>query len=315
MISPSMFEDLGFGITRIDTGYLVDGCAACYLLLDQGEAALIDTGVNGTLDRVKLLLAAENIPESAIKYVIPTHVHLDHAGGAGRMMAAFPHAQLVIHPRGARHMIAPEKLVAGAKAVYGEQRFAELYGEILPIEEYRVIIAEDGFALPLGNRQLLFRHSPGHANHHFVIWDEVSAGWFSGDTFGVCYPAMVGAAGQTIFPTTTPVQFNPEQLAASIAMMMAVAPRFAYLTHFGRVSNLPALAEQLKDKIHRYCELTRQLVNTDNPQQQLAEALMALELQCLKEVMPDFAEQDARALLAMDMELNAQGLLHWAQHV
>ena len=306
------FEELHQGIVRIDTGYIEEGRASCYLLEHRGEVALIETGIYTTLERVNALLRLRGIEKEAVKYVIPTHVHLDHAGCAGRMMAEYPCAQLVIHPRGARHMIAPEKLIAGSKQVYGEQRFTELYGEILPVAQERVTVAEDGFSLNIMGRELFFRHSPGHANHHFVIWDAMSEGWFTGDTFGICYREMRTPGGQMIFPSTTPVQFDPDKLFASIDMMMACSPKYAYLTHYGRVTDLDYLAEQQKEKIERYCEIATTHVGSKNALKTVVESLTELELGCLHQINPALSEPQAIALLAMDMELNAQGLIHWA---
>ena len=116
---------------------------------------------------------------------MPTHVHLDHAGGAGTLMQALPSAKLVMHPRGAQHMINPSKLIAGATAVYGAAAVQKMYGDMVAVPESRVIVAEDGFKLDLNGRELEFIHTPGHANHHYSIWDSLSRGFFTGDTFGL----------------------------------------------------------------------------------------------------------------------------------
>jgi glyoxylase-like metal-dependent hydrolase (beta-lactamase superfamily II) len=155
-------------------------------------------------------LAEKQLAPEQVRYVIPTHVHLDHAGGAGSMMAAFPNAELLIHPRGARHMIDPERLIASAMEVYGEPKFRHLYGEILPIDPQRVVEMEDGESVNLGGRLLEFRHTRGHANHHFCVWDKTSRGWFSGDMFGISYPWCRFPRGDYVFPATTPTQFDPE---------------------------------------------------------------------------------------------------------
>lgn len=309
----SKFEKLDHGIVRIDTGYFEEGRAACYLLKHQGEVVLIETGVTATLSRVLDLMADLAIEPDAIRYIIPTHVHLDHAGGAGAMMATFPAARLIIHPRGARHMISPEKLVAGTIAVYGERRFSELYGRILPVAEDRVIVANDGFTLPLGDRELLFRDSPGHANHHFVVWDPVSEGWFTGDTFGISYREMRSDRGQMILPSTTPVQFDPDKLIASVKMIMDSQPKYAYLTHYGRISGLEDLANQLLEKIGLYVEIARCHAGDPNAHGKVAESLTELELGRLRQVNPDLGNQQALELLEMDVELNTQGLLHWVK--
>src|SRR5215469_7059610 len=132
------------GIFAIDAEYLYAGHAAAHLIVDSGRAAFVDVGTN---DSVPYLLAALDelgIPRAAVDYVLLTHVHLDHAGGAGRLMGALPNARAVLHPRGARHMIDPTRLIAGSKVVYGPERFARLYGELVPIPPERVRVAADG---------------------------------------------------------------------------------------------------------------------------------------------------------------------------
>lgn len=268
-----MYQQLPHGITRIDTGLMGPGNAACYLLESGGEAAVIETGTEATTQRVLELLQQRQIPLEKVRYVIPTHVHLDHAGGAGSLMAALPEAQLVVHPKGARHLIDPAKLVAGATVVYGENAFKAMYGEIKPVPENRVIIAEDNHSLSLGSRQLLFRDTPGHANHHFCIWDETSRGWFSGDTFGLAYPSLTTAAGPFLIPTTTPVQFDPDALLGSIDLMMGYQPEQMFLTHYGALALTPALSKSLREQIRDYVAIATALPAETDIETQLQEQL------------------------------------------
>src|SRR5262249_7769502 len=154
--------------------------------------------------------------------VLLTHVHLDHAGGAGLLLQSLPNARAVIHPRGARHLIDPAKLIAGSIEVYGEQKFRELYGDIVPISQERVWIAEDGLRVTLGgSRELELIHTPGHALHHYCIVDRAAQAIFSGDTFGVSYREFDTARGEFIFPTTTPVHFDPVALHGSVDRLMS----------------------------------------------------------------------------------------------
>jgi len=137
-------RDLEFGITLIDAGYLRPGVACFYLLESAGECAVIDTGTSLSVPRLQQFMRERGLSAEQVRYVIPTHVHLDHAGGAGTMMAAFPEAELLIPPRGARHMADPERLVASSKEVYGDSEFERLYGEITPVETSRIREVQDG---------------------------------------------------------------------------------------------------------------------------------------------------------------------------
>ena len=175
-------KQLKHKIIQVDTGYQRPGLAACYLIIDQDRVAIIDTGVEQTISRIMQVLQAKGLSEENVDYVVPTHVHLDHAGGAGKLMAVCKHAQMVIHPFGSRHMIDPSKLIAGAQAVYGEQGLRDSVGEIIAVDEQRVIEAADMFRFTVGSRELQIVDTPGHARHHFCVWDEMSKGFFTGDT-------------------------------------------------------------------------------------------------------------------------------------
>ena len=187
-MASSSYTSLGFGITCIDAAYVKPGVACFYLMEEEGECAVLETGTCHSVASLQRLMADRDLAPEQVRYVIPTHVHLDHAGGAGTMMSIFPEAQLLIHPRRARHMTDPERLISGATEVYGEELFRQLYGDIQPVDSSRVVSMADGEKVSLGGRQLEFRHTRGHAEHHFCVWDEVSQGWFSGDMFGVSYP-------------------------------------------------------------------------------------------------------------------------------
>ena len=185
-------RQLNDDIVCIDTGQHRPQMAACYLVGGDGHYAFVESGtslsVPGLLDTLEEL----GVDRGAVDYVMPTHVHLDHAGGAGALLRKLPNARLVIHPRGARHMIDPSQLIAGATAVYGSEAMRATYGEIVPVPESRVIAADVApdrdFELLLGNRRLQFIDAPGHARHHYAIWDEASRGG-SRATYSDCLTA------------------------------------------------------------------------------------------------------------------------------
>ena len=309
-----MIETLSHGITCIDTGYHRAGLAACYLVVDDGEAALIETGTALNLPTILQALAECGVAPEQLRYIMPTHVHLDHAGGAGLLLARCPQATLVAHPRGARHLVDPERLIAGAKAVYGEESFTRMYGEIVPAPAERVREAADGSRWALGGRELLVRDTPGHARHHFCVWDESSRGWFTGDTFGIGYLELYCGGEPFLIPTTTPVQFEPEALLASIELLMAADPRYCYLTHFGRIAASPRQAESLRRQIRDYVRLAEGIdIGDAGAQAALTEALMAYTVDGLRAAGSTLPVTALRALLALDMDLSAQGLIVWRQ--
>lgn len=301
------FVALAHDIYCIDALYMKPQVASIYLLHQGDEVALVETGTCHSLANVLATLEALAIDRAQVKYVIPTHVHLDHAGGAGAMMRHFEQAQLLIHARGASHMIDPRKLVEGTIGVYGEDKFERLYGRIEPIAPERVIIADDLAKFSLEDRELTFIDTPGHARHHFCIYDERSNGVFTGDTFGICYAPMK-ALPRGLIPTTPPVQFDPPALRQSVARIMEFEPQRLYLTHYGELVDPGAQFDSFNRWIDQYVDLSRQF-EPDSPDYEtdLGQALMQLVMQTLCGD-PDPALQ---RILKNDINLDAQGLAHW----
>lgn len=301
------------GIHALDSGFMRPKMDAIHLIVEQGRAAFIDTG---TYESVPLMLAAlERLALSvdAVDYVILTHVHLDHAGGAGLLMQKLPNAQLVVHPRGAPHMIDPSKLWAATVAVYGEARARKDYDALLPIPRERVLEAPDGFSLLLaGHRKLNFIDTPGHAKHHYCVHDETAGAVFTGDTFGLSYRELDQGARHFIFPTTTPTQFEPPALHASVDRILGLQPRAAYLTHYSEITDLARIGADMHRLIDAHVEMGLRWADcADHAQRQAG-----LEAG-VKQIVVDEARRVGgnEALwvetLANDIALNAQGLASW----
>lgn len=306
------YRDFDHGITAIDSHFVRPGLAAIHLIREGNQAVIIDTGTNYSVPHVLSVLHDKGLTPRDIAFVIVTHVHLDHAGAAGLMMQQFPNARLVVHPRGARHMIDPEKLVAGASAVYGETAVRQTYGEIIPVAAERVIEAPDNFELDFNGRRLLFLDTPGHARHHFCIWDERSRSIFSGDTFGISYREFDVGGNEFIFPTCTPVQFEPAAAHASIDRIMAMQPAQIYLTHYSRVTQLKRLADDLHRMLDEYVALGERLRKPcKNRHERLKAGVEEIMLQALQKHGCNLPLQEICRLLGMDFELNAQGIGVW----
>lgn len=300
------FTALAHDIYCIDAEYQQAGVAAIYLVLDGDEAAFIETGTSHSMPNVRATLAELGIDGAQVRYVIPTHVHLDHAGGASAMMREFDAATLIVHPRGARHLIDPAKLIAGTIAVYGEEKYRRLYGEIEPIDEARVRVAEDEARFELGRRELRFLDTPGHARHHFCIFDARSNGIFGGDTLGLSYAPMKTLA-RGLVPTTPPTQVDPPALKASFSRMLGLAPSRLFLTHYGEFLEPLAQHDSFLQWVDEYTDLCARI----DPQDAAAEAVLEAELgKLLREGLTD-ASEDLEPVLRMDLHLNAQGLAHW----
>jgi glyoxylase-like metal-dependent hydrolase (beta-lactamase superfamily II) len=306
-------REIAPGVVLVDTGYVRPGAAAAYLVRGSRTAAVIETGTALSVPRILAALEAQRIPREAVGFVIVTHVHLDHAGGAGALLRELPAATLVAHPRAARHLVDPSKLIAGAAEVYGgEDRLRELYGEIVAAPAARVVEAPDGFAVDLGDRPLRFLDAPGHARHHFVVHDQASRGFFAGDTFGLSFREFDTGRGAFMFPTTTPVQLDPPALHASIDRMMAERPERMYLTHFGLVEgDLARCAEMLHRAIDGHVRLAKAAPPGEGRHEALREALAGQLLDGLATHGWKGPRSEALAAFAMDLDLNAQGLEFW----
>ena len=305
-------EEIGQGITCIETHYIRPGLACCYLIQEGDAAALIDTGTTHTAPMILELLEQKEIPREAVKYVIPTHVHLDHAGGSGALMEALPGATLIVHPQGSRHMIDPSKLTAGATAVYGEEAFARNFGRLTPVPVSRVVEAPDGFSLDLGGRTLVCIDTPGHARHHFCVWDEESNGFFTGDTFGMAYRELGTDRGPFMMLPSTPVQFDPESWHKTLDLLMSYDPERMYLTHYCAVENPSGLVGALKEQLDQFCVIARG-ADAANRQETIGIGLRDLFVERLRDHGCAWSDTKIEAFLGDDIDLFAQGLRVWME--
>lgn len=308
---PAYVEPLQHGVHAIDTGFQRERFDAAYLIVHEGRAAFVDTGTHHAVPRLLGALEALGLARDAVDWVIPTHVHLDHAGGAGTLMQALPAARLLVHPRGLRHLVDPAALWQGATAVYGAEEMARSYGTVTPVAAERVTATADGMTVQLAGRTLAFADTPGHARHHHCIWDGLTRGWFTGDTFGLSYREFDTAQGPWMLPTATPVQFEPEVLRASIQRLLATCPDCIYLTHYGRVGDVQRLGAQLLSLLDEMVALGLAHRADADRHQALKRGQLEIFARRLAAHGCRLPRDEIAQLLAMDLELNAQGLAIW----
>ena len=302
---------LGAGITAIDTDYVRPQLDASHLIVDQGRAAFVDTGTNASVPKLLRALAEADIDRGDVDYVFLTHVHLDHAGGAGLLMQSLPNARAVLHPRGARHMADPEILTLGAMAVYGEAAFREMYGELVPIDAERIVVVGDGQRLSVGDRDLLAFFTEGHARHHYCLHDPASDGVFTGDSFGISYRELDTAAGPFIYPTTTPVQFDPPAAHAAVDRIVGFDPEYVYLTHYSAVSDVARLASDMHRRLDAFVDLAVSNGNAPDRADAIEGAMRRYLLSELRTHGATDSDETLTEVLRMDLKLNTMGLEHW----
>ena len=302
------------GISAVDAEYLYPGHAAAHIIVESGRAAFVDVGTNASVPYLLAALAELGIAREAVDFVLLTHVHLDHAGGAGRLMRELPNAQALLHPRGAPHMIDPGRLIEGSRAVYGE-RLEQLYGQLVPIPSSRVRVIADGERVSLAGRTLELIHTPGHALHHYAVVDEAHASIFPGDTFGISYRALDTERGAFITPTTPPSQFDPDQLIASIDRMLAYRPESMYLMHFSRVTGVPRLGELLKPQVRELARIARAHAQDPNPAAGIRAAMRELWIELVRRHGCALSDAEIDQVLEGDLALNTQGLMVWLERL
>ena len=304
--------DYGSGISAIDSGYIRPMLDAIHLVVEDGRAALIDTGTANSIEPVAEALRGKGLSENSVDWVLLTHVHLDHAGGAGAFMRRFPNARLGVHPRGARHMEDPARLWAGSVAVYGEEEAVRLYGKLEPIERNRIVEMPHGASFALSGRGFTVLDTPGHARHHMAIVDSATGHIFAGDTFGLSYRELDQDGRQFIMPTSSPVQFDPAAEHKTLDLLMSYKPASIYVTHYGQLRDVNRLAEDMHRQVDSLAEIGRRYGEPGpDRHQRLKDALIGMVFDEARRHGWRHSRDTIMNVLAMDIELNAQGLAVW----
>jgi len=301
------------GIYIIDSAYKGQSkVAAVYFVVDHGRVAIIDTGNSTTVPHILSALACLNIVPEAVEWVIPTHLHLDHAEGVGSLMCALPRARVAVHPSAVSHLANPTRPLENTFKTFGLEQSFRLYGHMTPVDEQQIIPSRDGLELPLGNRVLKLLHTPGHTRHHIAVWDESASAFFAGDAFGVSYREFDVSKRSFIFPSSPPTQFDPVAMIESIARMVSYGSEVMYLAHYGKVTGVERLANDLFRLIHAQIAIAQAARGSGLVRH--TEILSGLEglvrEECARQHWA-LNEGISLNLLRPDLCLNAQGLELW----
>ena len=310
MVTPRITRH-GDGILAVDAELLAPGHAAIHIVEQEGRAAIVDAGTRFSVPYVLAALAQLGLSRESVDYVFLTHVHLDHAGGAGELMGRLPNACAVLHPRGASHMTDPARLISASITTFGADAYGRMYGDLVPIPADRIKTTLDGERLEWRRRKFQFLHTPGHALHHHVIVDMNYGNIFTGDTFGISYRECDSSRGAFMFPTTTPTQFDPEQLIASIRRLAGLRPEALYLTHFSRVVDVPRLADSMEHAVREFVRIALRHVHATDRRRAIHEDLNQLLIDLAGDHGCCLSEVELENLFRLDLELNTDGLVAW----
>ena len=221
------------GVWRVDLRWMgLPGQVAAYLLADGDGLAVVESGPGSTLETLLGAVRAIGRDPGDVTHVLVTHVHLDHAGGAGAFLAHAPRARVHVHPNGAPHLADPSRLMASAGRIYGD-RMSEMWGEMVPVPRDRLVVLEDGDEVRVGRRILRALDTPGHAYHHHAYHDPETAIVFTGDVGGI------RLGGQRyVSPPTPPPDVDLERWRESVARLRALRPTLLLPTHFGGAADV-----------------------------------------------------------------------------
>jgi glyoxylase-like metal-dependent hydrolase (beta-lactamase superfamily II) len=265
------------GMDYIDLNFLGrPGIIATAILQSAGGVALVDPGPSTTLDGLKSQLSGKGIGLGDVRQILLTHIHLDHAGCAGILMEECPNAELLVHERGAPHMVDPAKLMASATRLYGAD-MERLWGEMRPAAAARVRTLRGGERIEVSGRTLEVAYTPGHASHHVSYFDKGSGVAFVGDTAGIRR-----GQGNFILPPTPPPDIDLEAWRQSADVILAWDPDTLFLTHFGAFGGPRPHFMELFERIQLWSDLVKRLLRnaslTDDERQErfLEEAVQEL---------------------------------------
>lgn len=293
------------GITAVDTLMVGRPQVTSAYLLEADEPALIETGPTTSVGAVLEGLASLGIGPDDLAHIIVTHIHLDHAGGAGALAPHFPRARVWVHERGAPHLADPTKLLASAARVYGEERMASMFGPVHPIPAGRVNSVDDGDEIELGGRTLSVLYTPGHASHQVCFVDSRTGGLFTGDALGVFLPDV-----RVLRPATPPPEFDLELAIQSIQRVQEADPSLLLFSHFGPAVDVGHLCELAIERLRKWTGFVREALERSSELEFVTSFLSERTRPEFQPVFDKGYDLDRYDLLS-GIEMNAMGIMRY----
>ena len=299
--------DVGPGIVGVDTFMAGRPTVTSGYLIRGREPALVETGPTTSADAVQAGLSSLGLGRDDLAHIVVTHIHLDHAGGVGRLSTSFPSATVWVHERGAPHLADPTKLVNSAARVYGEDRLRSLFGPVDPTPADRLRSIDEGDVIDFGDRSLAVMYTPGHASHHVSLVDSETGAVFTGDALGVHLPDV-----RILQPATPPPDIDVELGVQSIERIRERATRSGLLlfSHFGPVNEVDELCEMAAARLRKWAGIVREAMDDTTNLARIAELLTRRTADEFQERGLERSEIDRFDILA-DMRSNAAGLVRY----
>ena len=298
----SVLDALPDGVTGIDTHMGGASEITAGFLLAGERPALVETGPAKVASVVAEGVTRAGVAPEDLGWIVLSHIHLDHAGGVGDLVRTFPNATVVVHPFGAGHLVAPERLLASSARVYGEL-MDTVYGGLTPVEASRIKAVEDGEVIDLGGRRLELIHAPGHARHHIAVFEPDLGALFAGDAVGVLLPGS-----QVLRPATPPPDFDRDLALRSLRAFASRNPAHLVLTHFGPITPPAERLAEAEERLLRWCEAAEAAAREHGPEVDHIEA--ALKERFEQEEGRPSSDGD-RFRLLNTYRSNAAGLARW----
>lgn len=267
---PGRTFEVAPGITAIDTGMGGRSKLTASYLINAVRPALVESGPTSCGPTLREELAGLGIGAQDLAHVVVSHIHLDHAGGAGKLLGSFPGATVWVHERGAKHLADPERLVASTIRTYGAAKVAELFGTVEAVPAERLRTLNEGAVIDLGDRTLTALDAPGHASHELFLLDPASGALFTGDGFGVWLPDV-----GVLRPATPPPEFDLELAVASIRRARDLRPSMVVFSHFGARTDVAATCDLAVERLRAWTDTVREALARGDAPDAVPDALRA----------------------------------------
>lgn len=286
-----LLDTYAFGMAGSVGAYLIKG----------PKPTLVDCGYSSSYENVLAGLAEAGVMPTDVRYVIPTHVHLDHAGAAGRLLREMPNAEVVAHEKSVKHLVDPTKLVESATKVFGEE-LVKLYGAPEPIPAERITAVGEEAALDLGGGvTATIVHTPGHAPHQISIALDGAKALLTADAVGIVYPWL-----KVLIPTTPPPSFNPTELLTSLRRLRQMTPAELLVPHFGTRKDAEWVFANTAEKVTRWVDRVGEMSKEGKSLDEVAEVME-------KEVEAEAGLEDLEIYAKISIRASVMGIIHYLE--